>query len=263
MPNCPQGATWVAQPKARGGGWCVTPDGKVFDAAGNPVGNLPQSPGTTAPSRTPAPITGAQPTFGAGGPMVPSMGGGRGYTSVPGSIPGGTMGGGTVGGSGFNWKGAAVSGGLGLMGQIFDYFAKKNQTNAQNQNNAAATAQARADAEQRARAGSVIYSNMLQKYGRGDLATPEDIYRVLMRPPSPTVKIAGPSIFSPASKAAEDASAGASDYFSMQGRNQAGLGSDPLQSQIMQAILELFLNRSGRTPTQGGTLTGDEDYWQD
>lgn len=253
-PSAPPGSKWVTPKGGKSPGWCITPDGTMLDASGKPIGTLPQRPA--------APVVGQQPTFGAGG-AVP---GGRGSSPIlaaPTGLMGG-RGGSAVSGSGVGSsgiKGALVSGGLGILGQIFNYFGNKRQTDAQNENNAAATAQQRADAEARARAGSSIYSRVLGHYGHGGLATPEELFAALMRPPNPTLNIAGPSIFGALGKTAEDASAGASDYFSMQNRNQPTPGGNTPQDQIWAEILKYIFSRNNASPVEGGSTI--PDYWAD
>lgn len=244
MPTCPGGASWVNSPASQRGGWCVYPDGRIVNPDGSPIGPLP-------------PVT-QPPIAGIGGlPSGVPGGGAPGaspYTSYPGT-PGVTIptnfGGGGAGATGSHGtRNALISGGISLLGSIFNFIGKKRETDAANRNAAAADAQTRADLEKRAHAGAGIYSNMLNYYGHGDLATPEQLYEALLRPPSARVQVTSPSLFGLAGNTAEDIGAGASDYFATKNRNQPQAQSGG-NGDILMKILEMYLNQ-GRTPSQGG-----------
>lgn len=244
--NAPPGSVWTI---IRGHFGCRAPDGTEVPVLG--------------PNGVPlTPVPGTQPKFGQG-PLAPNTGtplAPRSTLQFPpnyGPQPGG--GSGAPGGAGGSspWK-YIIPGAAGILSSFFDYLGKKNTNNAQNQNNAAATAQQRADTEARAHAAAAIYSKMLQGYGHGDLANEDQLYNALLKEPTPTVKIAGPSVFTGLSGLAGDAAAGAQDYYY---RQQPQQPQGQQQNDILSQIMELLKKNQGSTPVQGGTTIPND--WMD
>jgi ribosomal protein L16 Arg81 hydroxylase len=164
--------------------------------------------------------------------------------------PGGGGGSSTLGGAG--WKATLIPAAAGLLGQLFNYLGKKKTNDAQNANNTAANNQSRADTETRARAAAQIYSKMLAFYGHGDLASEDQLYGALLKEPSPTVKIAGPSAFSSLGGVADSVSAGAQDYYYRQNQTQ----QQQQQADVWKQIMDLIMKSQTQTPVQGGTTPG-------
>jgi hypothetical protein len=245
-PGAPPGSKWTI---VAGRFQCLGPNGQIVPGnAADPTGR-----------KTPTPIFGSgQPSFGIGGP---SPGGtGSPYTSVPSGYPGqpgnsfpgggnaGSLGGG--GGAGnLGWKATLIPVAAGLLGQVFNYFGKKKTNDAQNANNEAANQQNRADTEARAHAAATIYSKMLGFYGHGDLANEDQLYNALLKEPSPTVKIAGPSAFTGLSGVADSVAAGAQDYYYRQNQTQ----QQQQQADVWKQIMDLIMKSQTQTPVQGGT----------